>query len=194
MGASGDVERFESLWDNYAHRIQAYAIRHVGGQAAEEVVAETFLIAWRRLSEVPGDPLPWLIVVARNTIANANRSAYRARLLATELTRLGEAAQPTMGDPEAVVVDRELMLRGLAAMTEVEREALLLVAWDGLSAAQAAVAAGCSTPTFHVRLHRARRRLRGSLVDPGHIEASGVRRAVLPGDLPAPERTPGRLG
>ena len=161
---SGDVARFVGLWESYAHRIHAYAARHVGPQAAQEVVAETFLVAWRRLQDVPGDPLPWLLVVARNTISGTRRSQHRARTLQSELMRLTATAAATATGPEAVVVEREVMLRGLAGLTEVEREALLLAAWDGLGATQAAVVAGCSTTAFHVRLHRARRRLAG-LVD-----------------------------
>ena len=169
-----------ALWESCAHRVHAYATRHVGANAAEEVVAETFLVAWRRLTDVPGDPLPWLIVVARNTIANARRSTYRARTLEAELTRLAEAAAPSAAGPEPAVVDRDVMLRGLARLTAVEREALLLIAWDGLTAAQAAAAAGCSTTAFYVRLHRARRRLAGLVDDP---PAEGTRRqsSLVPG-------------
>lgn len=164
--AAGDTERFVALWEAHARRIHAYATRHVGADSAEVVVAETFLVAWRRLGDVPGDPLPWLLVVARNTIANAGRSAYRERTLLAELARLSRAAAPAASGPEPVTVERESLLRGLAGLTEREREALLLVAWDGLSPAQAASVAGCSTATFHVRLHRARRRLAHALDEP----------------------------
>ncbi len=82
----GDAQRFAALWDAHASRVQAYALRRVGADAAEEIVAETFLVAWRRLAQVPGDPLPWLLVVARNTIANQRRSGYRRRVLAEELS------------------------------------------------------------------------------------------------------------
>jgi len=135
---SGDIGQFVGLWESYAHRIRAHATRHVGPDAAQEIVAETFLVAWRRLRDVPGDPLPWLI-------AGARRSQHRARALEVELAHLTAAAAPTTTGPEPLVVEREVMLRGLAALTEVEREALLLVAWDGLSAEQAAAVAGCST-------------------------------------------------
>src|SRR3954466_6674840 len=79
---------FQGLWSAHAPRVHAYAMRHVDPDTAQEVVSETFLVAWRRLTEVPGEALPWLIVVARNTIANANRSHYRQRVLHDELARL----------------------------------------------------------------------------------------------------------
>lgn len=152
------ARRFAALWDAYAARVQAYALRRVGPDAAEEVVAETFLIAWRRLAHVPGDPLPWLLVVARNTIANQRRSGYRRQALADELARVAHLT--TVADaPEVAVDERETLLRALARLTSAEREALLLVGWDGLDATAAATVAGCTTTAFRMRLSRARRRL-----------------------------------
>ena len=157
-------ERFAHLWATCAPRVQAYAMRHVDPDTAQEVVSETFLVAWRRLEHVPGEPMPWLNVVARNTIANARRSERRVRALDVELARLAAVARPTTSGADDVALDRDTMLRGLAAMSEEQREALLLVAWDGLSAGQAAAVLGVSTATFHVRLYRARKRLE-ALVD-----------------------------
>ncbi len=157
-------ERFAHLWATCAPRVQAYAMRHVDPDTAQEVVSETFLVAWRRLEHVPGEPMPWLIVVARNTIANARRSERRVRALDVELARLAAVARTTTSGADDVALDRDTMLRGLAALSEEQREALLLVAWDGLSPGQAAAVLGVSTATFHVRLHRARRRLE-TLVD-----------------------------
>ncbi|ROR97056.1 RNA polymerase sigma-70 factor (ECF subfamily) [Salana multivorans] len=160
---STDAERLNALWDAYAHRVQAYAMRHVDPDTAAEVVSETFLIAWRRLADVPGEPMPWLLVVARNTIRNAYRSRYRARALADELARIADVLPPVAEAAEDVALERDALLRGLAALTPREREALLLTSWDGLAAADAARVAGCSVSAFQVRLHRARRRLRAAL-------------------------------
>lgn len=67
--------RFTRIWAECAPRVQAYLLRHVGRDDAEDALAETFLVAWRRLEHVPEPPLPWLLVVARNTAANRGRSA-----------------------------------------------------------------------------------------------------------------------
>lgn len=182
---SDNAVRFEELWESYARQISAYASRHVGPEAAQEIVAETFLVAWRRLKDVPDDALPWLIVVARNTISVARRSERRAHALESALARLSASAAAVAAGPEVVVVEREAMLRGIAALTEVEREALLLTSWDGLAAAQAAMVAGCSTTAFHVRLHRARRRLAG-LVN----EGQGPRAPSVPESSPEPTADP----
>lgn len=162
-----DAQRFSDLWERYAPRIQAYALRHVDRDEAAEVVAETFLVAWRRLVDVPGEPLPWLLVVARNTVANHHRSRHRARLLSDELARLQLVAQSGSSGGDSLVgsavAERDALLRALAALTPNEREALLLVAWDGLAPTPAAQVAGCSVSAFKVRLHRARRRLDAAL-------------------------------
>lgn len=164
---SEDEQRLVTLWTEYGPRVMAYALRHLDPESAQDVVSETFLVAWRRLSSVPDDPLPWLLVVARNTIANLRRSGYRQARLATELERLRQVAEPAAA-ADVLATERAAVLARLAALTPGEREALLLTAWDGLTPRQAAKVAGCSPATFHVRLHRARRRLRSD----GEADAS----------------------
>lgn len=173
---SPEALRFNALWDTHAGRVLAYALRHTDRDNAQEVVSETFLVAWRRLADVPGDPLPWLLVVARNTVANQRRSGYRRALLHQEVSRLHEVAGPAPGADE-LVADRAQVLAALAALTATEREALLLVAWDGLSPTDAARVAGCSTSTFHVRLFRARRRLQTHAIT---TETHGIRPTLSP--------------
>lgn len=157
--AVSDTVRFNALWTAHAGRVWAYACRHVDHETAQEVVSETFLVAWRRLSDVPGDPLPWLIVVARNTVSGHQRSSYRRSALQNQLEALERVAPSAMG-ADVTATERAETLRALAALTGNEREALLLIAWDGLTSADAAAVAGCTAAAFHVRLHRARRRLR----------------------------------
>jgi RNA polymerase sigma-70 factor (ECF subfamily) len=190
-----EAVRFTALWEAYAGRVLAYASRHVGADVAQEVVSETFLIAWRRLADVPGQPLPWLLVVARNTVANHRRSTYRGAVLHGELVRLQQAAAPATG-ADVTATDRAQALSRLATLTSKEREALLLVSWDGLVPAEAAQVAGCSLAAFHVRLHRARRRLQAPL-DPipvddpdasAPVEAVPVRRTATAA-APAPRQT-----
>jgi RNA polymerase sigma-70 factor (ECF subfamily) len=169
-------ERFVELWTAHGPRVLAYALRHVDPDSAQDVLSETFLVAWRRLAAVPDDPLPWLLVVARNTIANVRRSTARQARLTTELERFREVAEPATA-ADVLATDRAAVLDRLAELTPREREALLLVAWDGLSAKQAAKVAGCSLPAFHVRLFRARQRLVAG-PDQGH--------APFPAADPAP--------
>lgn len=153
----GAQRRFDELWQACAPRVQAYALRHCGPDGADDVVAETFLVAWRRLPDVPEPPLPWLLVVARNTVLNQRRTRTRMRL-----DDAGEEWFATVADggsgPEVTATERAAALAALAGLSATEREALLLVAWDGLSAAEAAEVADCTPTAFRVRLHRARSR------------------------------------
>jgi RNA polymerase sigma factor (sigma-70 family) len=153
-----DEQRFVALWTEYGPRVMAYALRHLDSDSAQDVVSETFLVAWRRLASVPDHPLPWLLVVARNTISNLRRSGHRQARLATELERFRQVAEPAAA-ADVLATERAAVLARLAALTPREREALLLIAWDGLTPGQAAKVAGCTLTTFHVRLYRARRRL-----------------------------------
>ena len=148
--------RLTAAFTAYAPRVWAYARRHTEAHECDDVVAETFAIAWRRLDRMPAEPLPWLLVVARNVLANRRRTAARAdRLWFAAVHELWR----DVGSPEDAVAERDALLAALARCTRVEREALLLVAWEGLTPAQGAAVAGCSTRAFTVRLHRARRRL-----------------------------------
>ncbi|WP_129336357.1 RNA polymerase sigma factor [Cellulomonas endophytica] len=146
---------FDGLWRAHAPRVQAYALRHVGPRDAEDVLAETFTVAWRRRQDVPADALPWLLVVARNTIANTRRSELRHDERVAALSRVAAAPDDLEGD----VAERAVMLDALARLPAADRQALLLTAWDGLAPAAAAAVAGCSTTAFSVRVHRARGRL-----------------------------------
>ncbi len=175
-------QRFVALWTEHGRRVMAYALRHVDSDTAEEVVSETFLVAWRKLASVPDDPLPWLLVVARNTISNLRRSAQRQARVTVELQRFQQIAEPAAA-ADVLATERASVLAQLAALTPREREALLLVAWDGLTPKQAAKVAGCSLPAFHVRLFRARRRLHadGQADTPTRADAETTRPVPFPG-------------
>lgn len=144
--------RFETLFDVTYEPLLAYARRRVGGEA-DDVVAEVMLVAWRRLDEIPDDEVAWLYGVARKVILGSRRSARRRAALAGRLLALPEPIAPMERDAGPV-------LRALGSLSEPDREAILLVAWEGLDVGRAARALGCSTAAFRVRLHRARRRLR----------------------------------
>jgi RNA polymerase sigma-70 factor, ECF subfamily len=141
----------------FAHlgAITAYARRR-GSRDADAVAAETMTIAWRRLADVPeDDPRPWLYATARNLLlADARRGARHAGAPA-------EAAGDTPA-PEIAELDPALDA-ALRALAPVDREALLLVAWDDLTPTQAARSLGINPTAFRVRLLRARRRLRARL-------------------------------
>jgi RNA polymerase sigma factor (sigma-70 family) len=152
-------ERLRSLYETYCPRVLAYALRRTSRDEAEEAVAETFIVAWRRLREVPDDPIPWLLAVARRVLANQRRATGRRKALDQRLGSAPRAGSLAVSDPAEEVAARMALEDALEHLSEWDREALLLVAWEGLDNRRAAVVMNCSPASFAVRLHRARRRL-----------------------------------
>jgi RNA polymerase sigma-70 factor (ECF subfamily) len=153
-----DAAAFTEAWHRDGPRVTAYARRHVAAGDVPDVVAETFLQAWRRWRDVPAPALPWLIGTARKVVQNQRRRDNRRSALHQRLVMLGDAAR-SADDAGLLATDRVTALGVLAALPEDQREALLLVAWDGLTPEQAAVAMGVRLGTFRVRTHRARKAL-----------------------------------
>ena len=146
---SSSHERYTACWHADAPRVLAFARRHVGDDAAQDVVAETFLVAWRRWDTVPDPAIGWLILTARKVMSNRIRSVRRQRALAERIALLDHVASYAAETAEATLTRRE-------ALPDQQREALLLVAWDGLSTDDAAEALGIRPAAFRKRLSRAR--------------------------------------
>jgi len=161
-------QRFARLYSEHGREILGYALRRCSEpEDAADVVAETFLTAWRRLADVPlgGEARLWLFGTARLVIANQRRGERRrGRLteqLRAELRRQLPAEAPA--DPSGI-------LEALSALEESDRELLMLVGWEELTPAQAAQVLGITALAARSRLHRARRRLRARLAE---AEGSG---------------------
>ena len=156
-----DLRRFQSLYDAHHGALVAYARRRTANPAdAQDIVADTFTIAWRRLPEVPeGDAaLPWLYGVARRVLANQRRGNQRRAHLAARLR--GQA--PVDVDLESQVVagdERRLVLAALSRLRPADQEILRLSVWEELPHRDIAGVVGCSESSVAVRLHRARARL-----------------------------------
>jgi RNA polymerase sigma factor (sigma-70 family) len=150
-------DRLRQVFLAYSDRVYAYTLRHVDRDRAQDVIAEVFMVAWRRIEDMPPEPLPWLLVIARNCLRSRRRSDTRQHRLAMELAT--QAVVATARGAEDVAVERNTMMSALGQLSELERESLFLIAWDGLSSAEAAEVAGCSRATFDVRVCRARARL-----------------------------------
>ncbi|MDQ6806206.1 MAG: sigma-70 family RNA polymerase sigma factor [Actinomycetota bacterium] len=151
--------RFEALYASHNAAVRTYVRRRVDSQDADDVVADVFVIAWRRLRDVPEDPLPWLLGVARRVMANRWRGATRHAALRDRMM----LERPRLDPSVSMTPETREVLSALSAMREKDRETLLLVAWEGLEPAQAAKALGVSPNTFSARLSRARRRFERAL-------------------------------
>jgi RNA polymerase sigma factor (sigma-70 family) len=119
----------------------------------DDVVSETFLVAWRRLEDVPAAARPWLIAVARNVSLNVRRGVRRQQAVVERLVATEPGAESQGHEPQA-----EVVRSALARLSDRDREVLLLAAWDDLNRSEIAQVLGCSEPNVSLRLHRARRR------------------------------------
>jgi len=156
-----DRARFEAIFRQHYGAVVRYAVRRVGRDAADEVVNETFLAAWRRLGDVPDNALPWLFGIARKIAANELRRRERQLRLGE---RMSSHAETATGDHAEFVSEALRVRAAMNALSERDREVLSLTAWDRLDSADAARALGCSVAAYKVRLHRARRRLAALLI------------------------------
>jgi RNA polymerase sigma factor (sigma-70 family) len=155
--AVGAEKDFEELYARFAGAVRGYAMRRCDPETADDIVADVFLVAWRRREELPKEPLPWLLGTARHVLANhARGQSRRGRLL----DRL--AAEPAAPGAAAQVESARLQA-ALQSLSERDRELLLLMAWEGLEPRQAAQVLGIRANTLAVRFHRARRRLSAAL-------------------------------
>lgn len=159
--------RFAALWDDHARDVLAYAVRRTqSAEDAADVVAETFLVAWRRCRHVPEGKAArlWLYGVARRTLANQRRGELRrTRLnarLRSELPAAVAAAAP------ATTAADDAVLTAIGGLRDSDREVLLLSAWEGLSPTQIAAVLEISPIAVRSRLHRARGRVQQQLERP----------------------------
>jgi RNA polymerase sigma factor (sigma-70 family) len=157
-------ERFQELWRRHYNAVFAYALRRLGDEhAADDVVAETFLVAWRRRESVPESARPWLLGVARKQLANRHRGDRRRAALTAKLAQSAEPAR------EATGARSTALAAAFNALSPSDREVLGLVAWEELRPREAAAVLGITSALFSVRLHRARRRLGKRLKATGHM-------------------------
>ena len=168
---SHDDERtvgFERLFRAHYATVAGYVGRRAEPGQRDDLVNEVFLVAWRRFGEVPQNPRPWLLAVARNVLGTHIRGARRVRALKERLASVEvEWAAPDQPLTGGVVAD------ALCALRPDDCEALMLVNWEGLRPSEAARMLGESPATFRVRLHRARGRFR-ALLEQSMEEAGGT--------------------
>lgn len=154
MSTVADVDRearFTALAREVGPALRRYVVRRAAPGQVDDVLADTMLVLWRRLDDVPGDdPLPWSYAVARGCLQNTARSAVRQRRLAERLAAVPEAPAPAP-DPD--------LAAALGALREEDRELIRLWAWEDLAPREIAVVLGISANAVSIRLHRAKQRL-----------------------------------
>lgn len=158
--------RFRVLYADHYDQVLRFVARRSSPASAEDVVAEAFLVAWRRLDDVPsrvGEALPWLYAVARNCLLNSTRAAGRQGALAVRIAEVSPA------DSHLAHLDTDHIARrvDLAAawhhLTDAEQEVLALALWEDLPSPAAARVLGTTAAAYRLRLSRARHALRRHL-------------------------------
>lgn len=176
--------KFDQCYDAHCSQVLGFALRRVDDrQAAEEVLAETYAVAWRRRESIPDEPLPWLYAIAVKVMSNQRRSTRRRLRL---LDRAAAEPWVVARDPADLVAERDQIATAFAKLSPAQREVLRLAAWEGLDATDAAVVLGCSAGAFRVRLHRARRDLEKHLALDGHLPSG---RPLSPRPRPATQES-----
>lgn len=151
-------ERFSTLASLVSEPLRRYVARRTDPDTAQDVLAETLTVLWRRLDDVPTDnPLPWCYAVTRGCLANATRAARRQRHLVERLTlvRSRECFEPVLDDTD--------LYDALGRLSEQDRELVRLWAWEQLAPQEIAVVLGVTPNAARIRLHRARAKLRDLL-------------------------------
>ena len=173
--------RFRALYAEAYVDVLRFAQRRVHPSYAEDVVADAFLVAWRRLEEAPSssdDARAWLFGIARHCLLNTQRGLGRQDALAVRIAETAPAA-PTDGPEDDVVVQRLDLAVAWRRLSAGEQETLSLSVFEGLASPQAARVLGTSAAAYRLRLLRARRALRRQL---DLVEQA----PFSPGSLPAP--------
>ncbi|MFG1843017.1 RNA polymerase sigma factor [Micromonospora sp. NPDC049175] len=159
-GIEYDEDRFRRVYLEHFEPLLAYALRRVAHpEDAADVVAETFLVAWRRRHDIPVDDEArlWLYGVARRVLANHRRGGVRRQRLGERLRE--HIAVAVAADPGSEVPERLTVRAALAGLGELDREVLMLTVWEGLQPREVAAVLGVGPAVVRTRLSRARARL-----------------------------------
>ena len=147
--------RFEALAAEVVEPVRRFLVRRTDANTAEDVLAETLLVCWRRLDQVPEPALPWVYGVARNCLANAERSDRRQRRLAARIAVVDPPLEVATGPDQP----DERIATALAALRPDEADLLRLWAWEQLGPGEIAEVLGITPNAVSIRLHRARGKL-----------------------------------
>ena len=160
--------QFQRLFASHHQAIQRYCLRRLPSSEANDAAAEVFLVAWRRIDEVPtGDgELPWLYGIGRNVVRNVERSSRRKLRLAARVASLAPGAEPAT---ETIVVrhaEHQRAIDALAQLRQEDQELIRLRTWEELPNRQIARIMGITERAVESRLTRARRKLESILGAP----------------------------
>ena len=151
--------RFERAAPGLVEPLRRFLDRRTDPATAEDVLAETLLVCWRRLEDLPAEPLPYAYGVARNCLANAQRSARRQDRLAARIAAVDPPRESMPGPGEG----DDLLTEALGRLRPDDAELLRLWAWEQLGPGEIATVLDITANAASIRLHRARQKLKDAL-------------------------------
>lgn len=180
IAASADQPvRFATIFDRHVDPVRRFVTRRLGAGRADDVVGEVFRVAFeqrRSFDAASSSALPWLYGIAANLVRREHRSYARWLAALQRADGRRDVSIDPLLDVAArldAVGERERLVSALLALADVDREVLLLVAWEQLAPTEAAAVLGIPAATARTRLHRARHQIRG------HLERAGRPHEVI---------------
>jgi RNA polymerase sigma-70 factor (ECF subfamily) len=149
------------MFDAHMPTVWRYARRRCSSaDDVDDVVADTFAVAWRRRSDVPTEGAHlWLLAVARRVLANQRRPARRLDALRGRVASTGSGDGHSDSAEGSALARENPLWSALASLSPGDRDLLMVRAWDGLAVGDIAILLGCSANAVSLRLRTARRRL-----------------------------------
>jgi RNA polymerase sigma factor (sigma-70 family) len=162
----GQPELMGVLYERHAPAVFRYLARRAGLSAAEDLLSEVFITALSASARVvahdSGGALPWLYGISLNVL----RAHFRRQPPVASVVRDLGMDWNAVDDRLDALAERGRLRTALDGLADSDRELLLLVAWEGLSPAEAAAALGITQVAARSRLHRARKRAMKALQQP----------------------------
>ena len=158
--------RFRQIFDDNFEAVRAYCLRRLPADDAHDATSDVFLVAWRRIDDVPvgDDARLWLFGVARNTVRSVERRTRRVFRLRTRLGGLADTATPGPEIQVVTGVEYQKIMASFDRLSSNDQEVLRLRLWEELSVPEVAAVLGCKEKAASKRYQRALARLGGEKV------------------------------
>jgi RNA polymerase sigma-70 factor (ECF subfamily) len=153
--------RFAEVYERFFRNVYGYCLRRISPDRVDDAVAETFLVAWRRIDDVPdGDSaLPWLYAVAFKVLSTQRRGRSRQRKLESKLTNVGIVPVTSAEDFIVTAEESAQVFHAMSRLKRTDQEILRLTVWEELPHPDIAIVLDISVGAVKQRAHQARRNL-----------------------------------
>jgi|ERR1039458_636732 RNA polymerase sigma-70 factor (ECF subfamily) len=152
------LDRFEDFFRENYQRLFQYVARRVPNAQVDDVVAASFVVAWRKFEQTTNPTLPWLLRIASYEVSNHRRSLRKWNNIVSFEVVGDYLSTSTSGDVDAVEIDA-----ALGRLSDADQEILRLIHWDSLTRTEVAEVLRLTPNATNVRYHRALRRLRDQM-------------------------------